>query len=451
MKKQFSILLLSLFAIVNNGIFAQGIEFEHGSWAEAVAKAKADNKPMLVDFYTTWCGPCRVMAKNVFPVKEVGDKYNASFVNFKVDAEKGEGLQLAKKYEVKNYPTFLFINPADESIIYRESSALSVNDFITMADVALQKGGYAAKGRALDDYRKEFAAGNRQINFIMDYMRQNAMEKQPNVPLSDTLFKYLSPEQRLQQPYIEELALNIGDIMSPLYGFIVANYAAVKKAIKPESILFFNAAVYYATWQSVGGYKGAPTDIIPQRLQQLYEGIKDNPRDVEELYYQLLTKYYQNMRDTLGYLTTAQQYADEVFFPMNKTTLEQADKEKVARYRQQLENGEINSVAFKARTRNPHAIREQAAIRMTNLSIEVARAAKQPADRTFAERLVKHAFDSNPTLENKVYWAVVEQLVGKTKEAKKTMKEVLEEDKKTGGTNGANLEKRFTVLTNFQK
>jgi len=66
MKKMLIILFLSpLF------LFAQevGIHFEHNTdWQKVKEKAKAEDKFIFVDCYTTWCGPCIWMADNVFPV-----------------------------------------------------------------------------------------------------------------------------------------------------------------------------------------------------------------------------------------------------------------------------------------------------------------------------------------------------------------------------------------------
>lgn len=118
---------------------SQGIKFEEGTWAEVVAKAKAENKPIFVDLYATWCGPCKVMAKNVFTDNNVGNKFNASFVNYKIDAEKGEGITLAKKYNIKGYPTFIFVDPTNEKEVYRVMGAMTATEFNAEADKALEK------------------------------------------------------------------------------------------------------------------------------------------------------------------------------------------------------------------------------------------------------------------------------------------------------------------------
>ena len=96
-------LLLSLF-LAWLPVCAQaqdGIKFEHNAWAEIVAKAKAEGKLIFADVYTQWCGPCYNMATTVFTRHDVGAFYNDHFVCVKIDAENGEGVALARKYQVR--------------------------------------------------------------------------------------------------------------------------------------------------------------------------------------------------------------------------------------------------------------------------------------------------------------------------------------------------------------
>lgn len=104
----------------------KGTQFFKGTFAQALAKAKQENKKLMVDCYTLWCGPCRYMATNVFPNDTLGKFMNEHFVCMKLDMEHGEGPERNKTFNVKAYPTFIFFD-ADgkemnrfEGMAYRE-------------------------------------------------------------------------------------------------------------------------------------------------------------------------------------------------------------------------------------------------------------------------------------------------------------------------------------------
>lgn len=89
---------------------ADGIQFTEASWREILKKAKAEKKVIFLDAYASWCGPCKLLQKNVFTKKAVGDFYNEKFINVKMDMEKGEGPALSQVYPLEVYPTLLFID-----------------------------------------------------------------------------------------------------------------------------------------------------------------------------------------------------------------------------------------------------------------------------------------------------------------------------------------------------
>lgn len=118
MRKHFFImafLAISSLIVLNagnpKGADNEGIQFFEGSWEEILKKAEAENKPIFLDIYATWCGPCKKLKQNTFSDKEVGVYFNANFINVTLDGERGDGLMLARKYRVRGYPTMLFIGP----------------------------------------------------------------------------------------------------------------------------------------------------------------------------------------------------------------------------------------------------------------------------------------------------------------------------------------------------
>lgn len=88
----------------------EGVNFENISFKEALAKAEKEQKLVFIDCYTVWCGPCKMLDENTFPSKMVGDYFRKNFVSLKIDMEKGEGVELAKKYKVGAFPTMLVLN-----------------------------------------------------------------------------------------------------------------------------------------------------------------------------------------------------------------------------------------------------------------------------------------------------------------------------------------------------
>jgi thioredoxin-related protein len=89
--------------------FAQ-IDFMKGSLSDAFQKAKSENKLLMIDVFTDWCKWCIELDNKVYSQKDVYEFANSKQVNFKIDAEKGEGKDFAKKYKVNGYPTILFLD-----------------------------------------------------------------------------------------------------------------------------------------------------------------------------------------------------------------------------------------------------------------------------------------------------------------------------------------------------
>lgn len=92
------------------------IHFLKGPLAGAVEKATAESKPVMIDFITDWCRWCDTLDKRTYSDEEVAAFVNARVVPIKIDAEKGEGIAIAKKYGVTGYPTILLMHPDGEEI-----------------------------------------------------------------------------------------------------------------------------------------------------------------------------------------------------------------------------------------------------------------------------------------------------------------------------------------------
>jgi thioredoxin 1 len=116
----------------------EGIKFHNGTWAEAVQKAKKENKLIFLDISASWCGPCKMLKAYTFPNSEVGAYFNKNFINVEVDGEEGEGIELAAKYHIRGYPSLIFIDK-DEKVIEETAGYRPPDAFIGLGKSALAK------------------------------------------------------------------------------------------------------------------------------------------------------------------------------------------------------------------------------------------------------------------------------------------------------------------------
>jgi thioredoxin-related protein len=92
------------------------IKFLHGSLNEALTRAQAEKKPVMIDFMTDWCRWCDTLDLRTYTDASVEEFINARVIPIKIDAEKGEGIALDKKYAIQAYPTILLINADGDEI-----------------------------------------------------------------------------------------------------------------------------------------------------------------------------------------------------------------------------------------------------------------------------------------------------------------------------------------------
>ena len=209
-------LLFFLLGIFTLSVSAQGIVFEQNKDLNtALSKAKAENKLVFIDAYAEWCGPCKVMARDIFPLKEVGDFFNVHFVNLKLDMEAKENLEIAKKYEVKAYPSYLFLN-ANGELVHKGLGSMPADKFIEVAKVAADsENNFSALSNKIKN-------GDRSFTTIKKYLEQNPYDNS-NGALVDSYFQTLSEHQIYTEENWEMFNQFVNDIESESFRYFIEN------------------------------------------------------------------------------------------------------------------------------------------------------------------------------------------------------------------------------------
>ena len=92
-----------------------GVAWFEGSFAEALAEARARHLPLMVDVYATWCGPCHALDREVFARGDVAAEAR-HYLPVKLDGESEDGEEVRTRYNVVGFPTVLFLTPEGEEI-----------------------------------------------------------------------------------------------------------------------------------------------------------------------------------------------------------------------------------------------------------------------------------------------------------------------------------------------
>jgi len=105
------------------------VRFEQPDLTAAMKKARNLQKSIFVYFYTDWCVPCRQVPRVVFGDRRIRGAIDSQFVSLKLNAEKGPGASVARRYGVKAFPTFLFAD-ADGQEVGRIVGTRSNDDYL---------------------------------------------------------------------------------------------------------------------------------------------------------------------------------------------------------------------------------------------------------------------------------------------------------------------------------
>lgn len=303
MKKYFSILFLVAF--VTSVSFAQNrsIEFEHGTFAEILAKAKKENKMIFIDCYTTWCGPCKWMAKNIFTNDTAADFYNKNFVNAKIDMENGEGIEIAKKYGIHAYPTILYLN-SDGVQMHRVCGAGPVKSFIADGEDAL------SPNKQLATTMANFGNGKVDYKTASAYFSMLDRACQTFDTEMNNYFASLNESDLYTRGNWDIIYKYVNDYNSKVFQSLEANKEKYAKQFNPDSVESKINSIYAnGLWTTLESKNMTEHELIKSKLK------KSKTKEAEKILLKSDISIYQQSQDWAKYAFTVSEYISKCDAP----------------------------------------------------------------------------------------------------------------------------------------
>lgn len=281
-------LIITTFALLVSTILSAQINFDEGNWFKALEKAADQKSLIFLDGYTTWCGPCKMMDKNVYSRRTVGEFFNANFINFKMDMEKGPGPSLAKKFGIPGYPSYSFVAPNGQLV----NSAF----------------GYLG-GDALIELAKEALAKFKQMD-----MTSNSVNPKIKYDIALASVESNAPEgQQLVAEYLdkqpvwdtqENMYLILKSIQSPgtkAYHFFVENRASFEQMFGREEVF---EQVYTTVFRKAMSMNDAKSAF--KIADKIYSEVYPNQADKHKLSFKM--DFYRQKEDMKRYAKSAIKY-----------------------------------------------------------------------------------------------------------------------------------------------
>lgn len=420
---------------------SQGIHFETTNWMSTVQKAKAENKLIFVDVYTSWCGPCRAMSNQVFPKPEVGDKYNRLFINYKIDAEIGEGIALAKQYAVRGYPTYLFIDPVTTSLVGSTAGSMPEANFLALADGMEAK--HAGTEIPMSELEATFVSGNYDETFLVKYMKRKNTEKQSTDEAFDVFIrKFFTGKKNYTRTDLKNFAMWFHYKNDTAYSIAIQEYAAIIKALEGDDLaeLRFVTELEDATRIGIKGILDGklPSVEKAERVKKLADNLKfitPSPRKADKLQLELLEDLYRNIKDTVQLVKVKAQYIRRHLLPENRNPF--IGVELVL-----LSKEDINRV--------PAGIDTTAVAGWcSSYAMLFSKIISTKEDQDLAVLLAAKSCRIDNALRNRISRSIVDYNIGNRQNATKQMAEMLKEEHET--RSASEYKKVYEAMTKGQK
>lgn len=307
MKRFYAIALIALIALVVGvpAAHAQGMQLFEGTWSQVLAEAQRTGKPIYLDAYASWCGPCKMLKRDIFPREDVGAYFNANYISYSLDMEKGEGIELAKKFNVQAYPTHLYFD-ANGELVHRAVGGGSGDEmaksFIGWAEDARDP------SRQLYTMKRSFDKGARDADMMYRLAMGAADASMPEAEYyALEYFRSQSDAELLSEKNFKALTTLVDDFDHPGWRIVMQHKAELDKAhgaAAVEAIALRVAANRMRQAEGIANYSGK----IFAHADSVFAAAT-SPDDVRALG-RMIIAWHESKENWSAYAASAARYID---------------------------------------------------------------------------------------------------------------------------------------------
>ncbi|MCX6235935.1 MAG: hypothetical protein NTY07_00020 [Bacteroidia bacterium] len=315
MRKQLLTICALLFSTAS---FSQGIQFEQGTWKEVLDKAQQTNKPIFVCTYSSTNDTRKRLDSAIFALEAVGKVFNAGFICYQIDADKGEGLEVAKNYKAEYNSSYLFIK-ADGTLFCQTSGNMRANDFIALSKTALSD---LNDPKTVSDWDKEYVEKKDDSKFLKEYMNKRSKLGLSNSTLFDEYLK-LIPEEERYTNYVVSMYKKMWEQLL-VNSFAYENLQKNWVKIEGRLAIKYNVYLIQCIINTLNEAGNSKNEQLFTAAISAYDHLPRNtaPLHKDELY----AFYYLSVGDIPNYVRVATDFGNNHLMKISKDSIAAKDK-----------------------------------------------------------------------------------------------------------------------------
>ncbi|OFY65397.1 MAG: hypothetical protein A3H98_11090 [Bacteroidetes bacterium RIFCSPLOWO2_02_FULL_36_8] len=220
---------------------AQTLFFKEGNIGEAMFAAKSAGKPICFMGYANWCGHCHTMKETVLLDSSVNSFFSENFVCYMQDMEQGDGIEFRRKYRIRSYPAFVFMDQ-DGKLQYMVIGEFKAPEFIAEGKNALNP------EKQLPTLKQKFDMDVSNAENYTNFLTALRKAKLDYDEITKKYFKTQSDSQLISEANWKLISQGVRDYDSREIQFVMKHRKEFDSIATPEKV---NRKLVSTVWESL--------------------------------------------------------------------------------------------------------------------------------------------------------------------------------------------------------